>query len=123
MVSSSKDFVDSAASSGKDSDSDSDSDGAPEVVSSKAPLETSVDGGGGPPGESTISDDEDDAKDTTEVPARAAQQSLKKPRPKQPRRPPYNPFAQRPSLLRNVSIHHCLNDRNTDDLDPAAAHA
>ncbi|RPD82034.1 hypothetical protein L226DRAFT_564663 [Lentinus tigrinus ALCF2SS1-7] len=93
-----KPLVDDEQNSG--SNSDSDSDDAPEIVSSKAPPGTSLDADDGPPREAESNHD-DDAK-VDEVPAHAAQPPLKKPRPKQPRRPLYNPFTQRPSLLRNL---------------------
>ena len=39
----------------------------------------------------------------------------RRPPPPQPKKPPRNPFAARPSLLRNVSEHHCYN---TSDFSP-----
>ncbi|EMD42234.1 hypothetical protein CERSUDRAFT_41682 [Gelatoporia subvermispora B] len=83
----------SDASSGSESDSDS----APEVVSSKAPA---------PHIEQAIVESElDEEEKTTREPAVARssrKQLVKKPPPRQPRRPPRNPFASRPSLLRNL---------------------
>lgn len=79
------------------SGSDSDSDGAPEVVSSKPPAVLKGD----------ISDVEMDATEAVpqdNIPAAntAVSEVVRKPRPKQPRRTPHNPFATRPALLRNV---------------------
>ncbi|KAI9060188.1 hypothetical protein FKP32DRAFT_1528605, partial [Trametes sanguinea] len=79
-----------APSNENESDSDSDSDGAPEAFSSKAP----------PAEEST---EPTNPASTTEASNRPPE-PVKKPRPRQPRRPLYNPFAQRPSLLRNLLL-------------------
>ncbi|KAH9898015.1 nuclear fragile X mental retardation-interacting protein 1-domain-containing protein [Cubamyces lactineus] len=95
---------DEDASSGDDGVSDSDSDGAPEVVSSKGPpaaLEAAD--------EDAMDAEEDGPVDKPAAPepvhvADRTPQLVKKPRPKQPRRPLYNPFAQRPSLLRNLLL-------------------
>lgn len=70
------------------SGSDSDSDAPPEVVSSKVT--------GGRQEEIMNIDDGIEHKQT-------APKAIRKPQPKQPRRPPQNPFASRPALLRNVS--------------------
>ncbi|TBU34524.1 nuclear fragile X mental retardation-interacting protein 1-domain-containing protein [Dichomitus squalens] len=87
------------------SSSDSDSDSAPEVVSSKAPpgveaheahdMIMDVDDSG-----------EEEAREDVETQERAPSvpEPVKKPRPKQPRRTPRNPFAQRQSLLRNLLL-------------------
>ncbi|TBU48192.1 nuclear fragile X mental retardation-interacting protein 1-domain-containing protein [Dichomitus squalens] len=87
------------------SSSDSDSDSAPEVVSSKAPpgveaheahdMIMDVDDSG-----------EEEAREDVETQERALSvpEPVKKPRPKQPRRTPRNPFAQRQSLLRNLLL-------------------
>lgn len=88
--------------SDSESGSDSDSDGAPEVVSSKV----------APPAQIPAQEDVDmkDADGTTEITATHETPDTKlypqrrKPPPRQPRRPLHNPFASRPSLLRNVSI-------------------
>ncbi|EIW64386.1 uncharacterized protein TRAVEDRAFT_139131, partial [Trametes versicolor FP-101664 SS1] len=95
---------DEEASSGEDANSDSDSDGVPEVVSSKAPpraLEMQD--------ENSMEVDEEvlTRNDAVVVPSKVAGPTAKpitKPRPKQPRRPLYNPFAQRASLLRNLLL-------------------
>ena len=95
---------DENASSEDDGGSGSDSDDAPEVVSSKNPpasLDQAAD-------ENAMDAEEDEPVDKPAEPETAhvadhTPQLVKKPRPKQPRRPLYNPFAQRPSLLRNVS--------------------
>ncbi|CDO73222.1 hypothetical protein BN946_scf185007.g277 [Trametes cinnabarina] len=100
---------DEAASTGEEGgpDSDSDSDGAPEIITSKAPL------GAPQPSEDNAMEVEEVleevATETTNSlrPTEAAKQppeAVKKPRPRQPRRPLYNPFAQRPSLLRNLLL-------------------
>ena len=94
--------------SGTDSDSDSDSDGAPEAVSSKSPLETTA--AGDIQAEALVpaddSSDEDEAVADPEplasVPVSKSQHP-KNHRAKQPKRPPRNPFMQRPSLLQSVS--------------------
>ncbi|KAI0660463.1 nuclear fragile X mental retardation-interacting protein 1-domain-containing protein [Cubamyces menziesii] len=92
-------------SSEDDGGSGSDSDDAPEVVSSKKPpacLDQAAD-------ENAMDAEEDGPVDKPEEPEPAhvadhTPQLVKKPRPKQPRRPLYNPFAQRPSLLRNLLL-------------------
>ncbi|KAI0830699.1 nuclear fragile X mental retardation-interacting protein 1-domain-containing protein [Trametes gibbosa] len=85
--------------------SDSESDGAPEVISSKGPVAAS-----GLP-DKVMMDIEDEQLEergavTLVASAEAGHcpQPVKKIRPKQPRRPLYNPFAQRPSLLRNLLL-------------------
>lgn len=83
------------------SDSDSDSDAPPEAISSKGPPATTLESDVVAARESEDSED-DDAVGVAGAPAHSAPQPQKKPRPKQPRRPLHNPFAQRTSLLRNV---------------------
>ncbi|KAI0330571.1 hypothetical protein GY45DRAFT_1345857 [Cubamyces sp. BRFM 1775] len=93
---------DEDASSGEDGGSDSDSDGAPEVVSSKGPpvpLDEAADENAMDVAEVGPEDKPEPAHTTDRT-----SQLVKKPRPKQPRRPLYNPFAQRPSLLRNLLL-------------------
>ncbi|OSD03581.1 hypothetical protein PYCCODRAFT_1476971 [Trametes coccinea BRFM310] len=88
-----------------DSGSDSDSDGAPEAFSSKAPP-------GAPQPSDENAMEEVETEQSTEAantavatePANRPPEPVKKPRPRQPRRPLYNPFAQRPSLLRNLLL-------------------
>ncbi|KAI0639790.1 nuclear fragile X mental retardation-interacting protein 1-domain-containing protein [Trametes polyzona] len=86
----------------EDASSDSDSDGAPEVVSSKGPpgaLKSPEEG------HMEVEKDQEGAVVAAASDVKAdAPQVVKKPRPKQPRRPLYNPFAQRPSLLRNLLL-------------------
>ncbi|KAI0673521.1 nuclear fragile X mental retardation-interacting protein 1-domain-containing protein [Trametes maxima] len=95
---------DEEASSGEDSSSDSDSDGAPEVVSSKRPAITpQTDAANGMQVDEPISK-ENGSRSQAHEGAEDAPQIVKKPRTKQPRRPLYNPFAQRPSLLRNLLL-------------------
>lgn len=101
---------DEEASSGEDANSDSDSDGVPEVVSSKAPpraLEMQDDNS------MDVDEEAPTRSDAVDVPSKVAgpiAKPITKPRPKQPRRLLYNPFAQRASLLRNVSqLYFCRN--------------
>ncbi|KAI0649855.1 nuclear fragile X mental retardation-interacting protein 1-domain-containing protein, partial [Trametes meyenii] len=95
---------DEEASSGKDSTSDSDSDGAPEVVSTKRPVVVpQMDFGNSMEVHEVIAKDGGSEAQAHES-AEPAAQIVKKPRTKQPRRPLYNPFAQRPSLLRNLLL-------------------
>ena len=80
---------------GSSEEENSDSDGAPEVVSSKTPA---IEG-------DAVKASEEVANQTAYLTTRGQDiQPLKKPAPKQPRKPLHNPFAVRPSLLRNVSI-------------------
>ncbi|KAI0375391.1 hypothetical protein BV20DRAFT_933540 [Pilatotrama ljubarskyi] len=90
---------DEDAPSNEDASSDSDSDGAPEVVSSKGPLATSQ-----AQDENAIDVREHDDPAPEMSTSSNPPDPVKKPRPRQPRRPLYNPFAQRPSLLRNLLL-------------------
>jgi hypothetical protein len=77
---------------------DSDSDSPPEVVSSKPSIY-----GGASDQPSHV----DDINVSSNKPPEAPHPALKaapKPLPRQPRKPPQNPFASRPALLRNVKI-------------------
>ncbi|KAH7931085.1 hypothetical protein BV22DRAFT_999201 [Leucogyrophana mollusca] len=76
-------------------DSD-DSDGAPEVISSKAPIDLrQLDEGKEPPNVKPISEDSENAP----VP-----KPFKAPMAQQPKKPPRNVFASRPTLLRNLLL-------------------
>ncbi|KAJ3490558.1 hypothetical protein NLI96_g1364 [Meripilus lineatus] len=85
--------------SSSDGESGSDSDEAPEEVSSKTPA---------------VKDGEDKVNaETSEgivlesappISREKGAQSMRKPAPKQPRKPLHNPFASRPSLLRNLLL-------------------
>ncbi|KAI0756615.1 nuclear fragile X mental retardation-interacting protein 1-domain-containing protein [Daedaleopsis nitida] len=88
---------------GEDSTSDSDTDGAPEVVSSKPPPSTTPLSQEDTSVQAMVSDDEASVGDV-ETPVQRIPQAHKKPRPKEPRKPLHNPFAQRPSLLRNLLL-------------------
>lgn len=82
-----------------DSSSDSDSDGAPEVISSKLAPE-----------QSAPQEDAQMGEPETPKPTDVKPQAHRKVPARQPRRPPHNPFASRPSLLRNVSTNfHTYN--------------
>lgn len=84
-----------AQSSDRDDDETTD-DGEPEVISSKQPVELTISdtlnsGTGGRPTEKSV-----------QKPGVA--QNPTKPKRKEPRLPPRNPFASRPTLLRNVGV-------------------
>lgn len=90
---------------GADGNEDSDDDAPPEVFTSKPPPPALVD---------HASSDEDIPDQTVEVGVAEtpsahrstmtqAVKPVNKARPPQPKKAPYNPFASRPTLLRNVS--------------------
>ena len=71
--------------------SDSDSDGAPEMLSSKPTI--------------VEQDIVQPIEPRLNAVATSEQRVVRKPAPRQPRRPVQNPFASRPALLRNVRFH------------------
>ena len=95
----------------QDLDDGSDDDGPPEVITSKPPSAlvdhiSSSDEDAGGASENRISPQS--RPEVAPVPSihSTGDQSVKpvkKPRPAQPKKAPYNPFASRPTLLRNVS--------------------
>jgi hypothetical protein len=94
-----------------DASSDSDPDAPPEVISSKPP---------GVVGHGSLPEEIPDSASEIKIPVRnkadeldisvvapASNDSVKpvnKPRSAQPKKAPYNPFASRPTLLRNVGL-------------------
>jgi hypothetical protein len=79
-------------------DSDSDDNGPPEVISSKQPGERN---------QSDLPDETEQRPTKTFEPRRPTKPSAKASlrQMKKPKLPPRNPFASRPTLLRNVSIY------------------
>ncbi|TFY55240.1 hypothetical protein EVG20_g9396, partial [Dentipellis fragilis] len=101
-------------SSSSASDSDSCDDGPPEAVSSKAPpahLSSAEEVTTRPEGAPEVGQTADDSKNAgVEGSAPKVQSRVetlepkRKPLPVQPKRPPRNPFASRPTLLRNLLL-------------------
>lgn len=116
--------VDASSHLGSDDDDCDDDDAAPEVMSAKRPpgivaYGSSSDGElekphavNDQPGptitsSSRIGPDAVSASQHSNLPKSEVANRPRRVPPPQPKKPPRNPFASRPSLLRNVSEHHC----------------